>query len=403
MKKFSSEIELHGHIIDSLILTKVFDGIMDHGGSFEVLDIQVGKKKKDESYAKLLVTGKNAKNLDRILNYVYRQGATSKTQKNVKLSSTSKDMVMPDNFYSTTNNQTQIFLNNKWIDVDDIMMDKCIVVKAKKATCVPIRQIKKGDKIVIGENGIRIIPPERPREGMNTFQFMGSGSSSERPTQHIAKKVAEDIRRTKKAGGKIVLVGGPAIIHTGAAESVSALIHSGYIDAVLAGNALAVHDIEYATLGTSLGMNIRDGTLAVRGHRNHMDAINAVFKAGSIEKMVKSKKLTKGIMYECVKKKIPFVLAGSLRDDGPLPDVITDVTLAQKKYKEILKDASMVIMVATMLHSIATGNMLPANVKVIIIDINQPTVTKLMDRGTWQALGIVSDAGAFLPMVSKEL
>jgi len=203
MKKFSSEIELRGHLIDSLILTKVFDGIMDHGGSFEVLDIQVGKKKKDESYAKLLVTGKNAKNLDRILNYVYRQGATSKTQKNVKLSSASKDMVMPDNFYSTTNNQTQIFLNNKWIDVDDIMMDKCIVVKAKKATCVPIRQIKKGDKIVIGENGIRIIPPERPREGMNTFQFMGSGSSSERPTQHIAKKVAEDIRRTKKGGVKL--------------------------------------------------------------------------------------------------------------------------------------------------------------------------------------------------------
>jgi lysine-ketoglutarate reductase/saccharopine dehydrogenase-like protein (TIGR00300 family) len=269
--------------------------------------------------------------------------------------------------------------------------------------CVPIRQVKKGDKIVVGENGVKIIPPERPREGMNVFEFMGSGSSSERPTQHIAKKVAEDIRRTKKNGGKIILVGGPAIVHTGATESVSKLIRHGYIDALLAGNALAVHDIEYATLGTSLGMNIRDGTLAVRGHRNHMEAINAVFKAGSIEKMVKSKKLTRGIMYECIKKKVPFVLAGSLRDDGPLPGVITDVALAQKKYKEILKGASMVIMVATMLHSIATGNMLPANVKVIVIDINQPTVTKLMDRGTWQALGIVSDAGAFLPMVAKEL
>jgi lysine-ketoglutarate reductase/saccharopine dehydrogenase-like protein (TIGR00300 family) len=403
MKKFSSEIELQGHLIDSLILTKVFDGIMDHGGSFEVLDIQVGKKKKDESYAKLLVTGTNTKNLDTILNYVYRQGATSKTQKNVVLKAATKDMVMPDNFYSTTNNPTQIFLNNKWIDVDNMMMDKCVIVKSKKAMCVPIRQVKKGDKIVVGENGVKIIPPERPREGMNVFEFMGSGSSSERPTQHIAKKVAEDIRRTKKNGGKIILVGGPAIIHTGATESVSKLIRHGYIDAVLAGNALAVHDIEYATLGTSLGMNIRDGTLAVRGHRNHMEAINAVFKAGSIEKMVKSKKLTRGIMYECIKNKVPFVLAGSLRDDGPLPDVITDVTLAQKKYKEILKDASLVIMVATMLHSIATGNMLPANVKVIVVDINQPTVTKLMDRGTWQALGIVSDAGAFLPMVAKEL
>ena len=403
MKKFSSEIELRGHIIDSLILTKVFDGIMDHGGSFEVLDIKIGKKKKDQSYAKLLVIGNNAKNLDIILNYVYRHGATSITPKDVKLMSAAKDMVMPDSFYSTTNNPTQIFLNNKWINVGNTMMDKCIVVKAKKAICVPIRQIKKGDKIIVGESGVKIIPPERPREGMNVFGFMGSSSSSERPTQHIAKKVAADIRRTKRNGGKIVLVGGPAIVHTGADESVSALIRGGYIDAVLAGNALAVHDIEYATLGTSLGMNIRDGTLAVRGHRNHMEAINAVFKAGSIEKMVKSKKLTKGIMYECIKKKIPFVLAGSLRDDGPLPDVIIDVSMAQKKYKEVLKGASMVIMVATMLHSIATGNMLPANVKVIVVDINQATVTKLMDRGTWQALGIVSDAGAFLPMVSKEL
>jgi lysine-ketoglutarate reductase/saccharopine dehydrogenase-like protein (TIGR00300 family) len=243
MKKFSSEIELQGHLIDSLILTKVFDGIMDHGGSFEVLDIQVGKKKKDESYAKLLVTGTNTKNLDTILNYVYRQGATSKTQKNVVLKAATKDMVMPDNFYSTTNNPTQIFLNNKWIDVDNTMMDKCVIVKSKKAMCVPIRQVKKGDKIVVGENGVKIIPPERPREGMNVFEFMGSGSSSERPTQHIAKKVAEDIRRTKKNGGKIILVGGPAIIHTGATESVSKLIRHGYIDAVLAGNALAVHDI----------------------------------------------------------------------------------------------------------------------------------------------------------------
>ena len=230
-----------------------------------------------------------------------------------------------------------------------------------------------------------------------------SSSSSERPTQQIAKKVAEDIFKTKKNGGKIVLVGGPAIVHTGASDAVAELIRRGYIDAILAGNALAVHDIENATLGTSLGMNVRDGTLAVRGHRNHMDTINAVFKSGSISNMVNSKKLNKGIMYECVKKKIPFVLAGSIRDDGPLPDVITDVTVAQRKYKEVLKDAKMVMMVSTMLHSIATGNMLPADVKVIVVDINQPTVTKLMDRGTWQALGIVSDVGAFLPLVNNEI
>ena len=403
MSKFSSEIEVKGHLIDSLILTKIFDGIMDLGGEFTVEKIKIGIRKKDESYAKLLIQGKNQKHLDEILQLVYREGATAKIQKHVKLQAASKNFVMPDNFYSTTNNHTQIYHNGKWLQVQNMMMDKCIVVKANQANCVPIKDVKKGDKIIVGEEGIRVVPPKRPREGMNVFQFMGSNSSSERPTQHIAKKVAEDIYKTRKKGGKIVLVGGPAIVHTGAADEVAWLIQNGYINVVLAGNALAVHDIEYATLGTSLGMNVNDGTLAVRGHQNHMLAINAVFKAGSIKKMVNSKKLKKGIMYQCVKKRIPFVLAGSIRDDGPLPDVITDVVEAQKEYKRVLKDAKMVIMVSTMLHSIATGNMLPADVKVIVVDINQPTVTKLMDRGTWQALGIVSDVGAFLPMVIQEI
>jgi len=403
MNKFSQEIEVSGHIIDSLILTKIFDKIMDLKGEFQVQKIDIGKRKKDQSYARLLVTGKNQKHLDNILETIYREGAVSKIQKEITLKKSSKNYVMPDNFYSTTNNHTQVFHNGKWIQVENMMMDKCIVIKGNKAFCVPVRDVKKGDQIIVGEKGIKITPPERPREGVNVFEFMGGSSSSERPTQHIAKNVAEDIYNTKKKGGKIVIVGGPAIVHTGAANAVSELIKSGYIDGVLAGNALAVHDIEYATLGTSLGMNVDDATLAYHGHRNHMDAINAVFKAGSIANMVKTKKLTKGIMYECVKNKVPFVLAGSIRDDGPLPDVITDMTLAQREYKKILKDANMVIMISTMLHSIATGNMLPANVKVIVIDINQPTVTKLMDRGTWQALGIVSDVGAFLPMVVQQI
>ncbi len=403
MAKYSQVIEVRGHLIDSLILTKIFDEIMDVKGEFEVQEISIGKKKNDQSYARLLVQGKNQKHLDEILDLVYREGATAKSQKVVVLKSASKNMLMPENFYSTTNNNTQIFYKNRWLKVDNMMMDKCIVVKGNKATCVPIREIKKGDKIVVGEKGVKVTPPERPREGMNVFEFMGSSSSSERPTQHIARRVAEDIYKTKKSGGKIVLVGGPAIVHTGAADSIASLVKHGFIDAVLAGNALAVHDIEYATLGTSLGMNVRDGTLTVRGHRNHMDAINAVFKAGSISNMVKTGKLKQGIMYECVKRKIPFVLAGSIRDDGPLPEVITDVIVAQRKYKEVLKNAKLVIMISTMLHSIATGNMLPADVKVIVIDINQPAVTKLMDRGTWQALGIVTDVGAFLPLVTNEM
>ena len=403
MSKFSQEIEVSGHLIDSLILTKIFDKIMDLKGEFQVQEIDIGKRKKDQSYARLLVTGKNQKHLDKILETIYREGAVSKIQKKIKLKKSPKNYVMPDNFYSTTNNHTQVFYKGKWIQVENMMMDKCIVLKGNRASCVPVRDVKKGDQIVVGEDGIKITPPERPREGVNVFEFMGSSSSSERPTLHIAKKVAEDIINTKKKGGKIVLVGGPAIVHTGADDAVSELIKSGYIDAVLAGNALAVHDIEYATLGTSLGMNVHDATLAYHGHRNHMDAINAVFKAGSIANMVKTKKLTKGIMYECVKNKVPFVLAGSIRDDGPLPDVITDIIQAQREYKKVLKDASLVIMISTMLHSIATGNMLPADVKVIVVDINQPTVTKLMDRGTWQALGIVSDVGAFLPMVVQQI
>ncbi|MDH3779988.1 MAG: TIGR00300 family protein [Nitrosopumilus sp.] len=403
MSKFSQEIEVGGHLIDSSILTKIFDKIMDLQGEFQVEEIEIGKKKRDQSFARLSITGKDQKHLDEILETVYRLGAVSKIQKEITLKKAPKNNVMPDNFYSTTNNHTHIFHKAKWISVENMMMDKCIVVKGNRAFCVPVRDIKKGDQIIVGEKGIKITPPERPREGVNVFEFMGSSSSSERPTQHIAKQVADDIYNTKKNGGKIVIVGGPAIVHTGADDAVSELIKTGYIDGVLAGNALAVHDIEYATLGTSLGMNVHDATLAYHGHRNHMDTINAVFKAGSISNMVKTKKLTKGIMYECVKNKIPFVLAGSIRDDGPLPDVITDITQAQREYKKILQGADMVIMISTMLHSIATGNMLPANVKVIVVDISQPTVTKLMDRGTWQALGIVSDVGAFLPMVVQQI
>jgi len=403
MNKYAKIIEVRGHLIDSLVLTKIFDRVMDLDGKFEVMKISVGKLKTDESYAKLRIIGKNKTHLNEIMTALHREGATTKAQKNCKTRLALKNMVFPDNFYSTTNNHTTLYHKNKWIEVDNMMMDKGIIVKGNKARCIPIREVRKGDKIVVGEEGIKVSTPERPREGMNVFQFMGSGSSSERPTQHIARKVAEDIIRTKKEGGKIVLVGGPAIIHTGAADAVAKMIRTGHINAVLAGNALAVHDVEYATLGTSLGMKVKDGTLAVRGHRNHMDAINAVFKAGSLKKMVQQKKLKRGIMYECVKKNIPFVLAGSLRDDGPLPDVITDIAEAQSEYKKVLKNAKMVIMVSTMLHSIATGNMLPANVKVIVIDINQPTVTKLMDRGTWQALGIVSDVGAFLPMVANQI
>jgi lysine-ketoglutarate reductase/saccharopine dehydrogenase-like protein (TIGR00300 family) len=312
-----------------------------------------------------------------------------------------KDMVMPNNFYSTTNNPTQVYYNNSWIEVEDIMMDKCIVlnIEQKRATCKMIRDIKKEDLIVVGERGVKIIPQERPREGIDIFQFMSSTSSSERPTLQIARKVANDIYNTTMAGGKIIVVSGPVLVHSGASASLAKLIRMKFVHGLLAGNALAVHDIENALMGTSLGMHVTDGTLAVRGHRNHMQAINEVFKAGSLKAMVEKKILKSGVIYECIVSDVPFVLAGSIRDDGPIPDVITDIVEAQRKYKLVLKDAKMVLMLSTMLHSIAVGNMLPASIKVVAVDISQPVVTKLLDRGTTQAIGVVTDIGSFLPMV----
>jgi lysine-ketoglutarate reductase/saccharopine dehydrogenase-like protein (TIGR00300 family) len=402
----AQEVEVKGHLIDSMILGRILDTIMDLKGEFQVLEFHVGKKKREESTSRLLIIGKDRNHLDLLLESVYRQGAQPLHVDEVVLEPARKDMVLPNSFYSTTNNPTQIYFRNSWINVKNMMMDKCITldIDRKTAECKMIREIRKGDMIVTGERGIRIIPQERPREGVDIFQFMSSSSSSERPTQQIARKVAYDIYNTKEIShGKIVVVSGPVIVHSGASAALAHLIRIGYVDGLLAGNALAVHDIENAIMGTSLGMHVRDGTLAVRGHRNHMQAINEVFKAGSIKKMVTKGALRSGIMYECVSKGVPYVLAGSIRDDGPIPDVMTDVVQAQRSYKKLLENARMVLMFSTMLHSIAVGNMLPSSVKVVAVDISQPVVTKLLDRGTTQAIGVVTDVGTFLPMIVDHL
>lgn len=404
-KRFERVLEVKGHLIDSMILTRIFDKIMDLKGDFNVLEFKIGKRKNELSYARLMVHGKNKKHLDQLLATLYIEGAQPVVIEEVLIKPAPEDMVMPSDFYSTTNNSTQIYYSNEWIDVRNMMMDKCIAIdiKLRTAECKMIREVRKGDMIAVGERGVKVLPEERPRQGIDIFQFMSSSSSSERPTLQMARKIAMDIHLTKKAGGKIIVTAGPVIVHSGAAESLAKMIRLGYVNGLLSGNALAVHDIENALMGTSLGMNVKDGTLAVRGHRNHMLAINEVFKAGSIENMVRKKILKSGIMYECIVNKIPFVLCGSIRDDGPIPDVVADILEAQRQYKEILKGANMVLMLSTMLHSIAVGNMLPAKVKVVALDISQPVVTKLLDRGTTQAIGVVSDVGAFLPMVVQQL
>ena len=402
MARFEQEVSMRGHIVDSGILARVFGLIMDAGCEFEVVDMRIGRRRTDQSEARLLVQAPSQEKLDRVVGLAYREGATSDEPAEARLVPAPRDSVMPDGFYCTSNNRTQVRFGGRWIDVDRMMMDKCVAVRGTRATCLPVRDVKKGDLVVVGDAGVRVAPPERPRGSAGVFEFMSSSSSSERPTRRMARRVAEDMDRTRRAGGRIVLVGGPAIVHTGAAGAVASLVRGGFVHGLLAGNALAVHDIENATRGTSLGMSASDGTPTPHGHRNHMDTINDVFRAGSIRRMVSSGRLTSGVMYECVSNGVPFVLAGSIRDDGPLPDVVTDVVEAQRRYKRVLRGADMVVMVSTMLHSIATGNMIPADVKVIVVDISQPTVTKLMDRGTWQALGIVTDVGAFLPMVADE-
>lgn len=401
----SKIVEVKGHLIDSFILSQIFDKIMDLQGDFEVIEFRIGKLKHEHSYAKLIVKADTEDRLNRILQEIYRLGATPVEIASVKLKPAPADSVLPDDFYSTTNHPTFIYVDGKWIEVEDLMMDKVIVYYPKegRAICKPIREVKKGELIVVGEEGIKVVPPERPREGVGVFDFMLSKSSSEKPTSSITRKIAEDMYRVKKQGKKIAVVAGPAVVHTGAAEYLAKIIRLGYVDALLAGNALAVHDVEYALFGTSLGMNVKDGTLTYRGYRNHMAAINEVFKYGGLKEMVRKGRLTKGIMYECIVNNVPYVLAGSIRDDGPLPDVITDVVEAQKAYRKLLKNVSMVLMLSTMLHSIAVGNMLSSHVKTVIVDINPAVVTKLMDRGTAHAAGVVSDVGAFLPLLANEL
>ncbi|MFQ6012015.1 MAG: TIGR00300 family protein, partial [Nitrososphaerales archaeon] len=314
--KFEKEVEVSGHLIDSMVLTQIFDKIMDLKGEFEVLDFKIGKSKKDPSYVKLLVKGRTQDQLQSMLDLVYGYGAVPVSLGEVQLMKAPKDMVVPETFYSTTHHPTEAYHNGRWLAVESPMMDKVIVIKARRAACRAIRDIKKGDQIVVGADGLRVRPPERPRSGMDLFEFMSSKASTEKPIPSTAKKIAEDFFRIKKSGGKIAVVAGPAVVHTGATESLSKMIKRGWVDVIFAGNALAVHDVENALFGTSLGIDVSSATSTTQGHRNHMAAINEIFRAGSLADAVKAGKLQRGIMYECIKNNVPFVLAGSLRDDG---------------------------------------------------------------------------------------
>ncbi len=398
-------IELSGHIIDSLTLTKTMGIIMDKGGEFDILEIEVGRKKSDESHAKIEVSADSPELLESILDELSVLGASIDEIKEVNLVEAPKDKVAPEGFYSSSNHTTHIFYNGNWIPVEEIEMDCLVVVDEdeNRAFVRPIADIKKGDKVIVGLDGVKVTPPHRSREEQQVFEFMNSEVSSEKPLMNLINGIADEMKEIKANGGKIGSVGGPAIVHTGSGKYLASLVKEGYIDVIMAGNALATHDIESDLYGTSLGIEVETGKIVAHGHTHHMRAINRINNSGSIKEAVEDGTLTGGIMYECVKNDVPYVLAGSIRDDGPLPDVITDTAEAQKLMRHYAQEVDMVIMIATMLHSIATGNLLPSRVKSVCVDINPSTVTKLSDRGSAQVLGIVTDIGTFLPLLYNAL
>jgi lysine-ketoglutarate reductase/saccharopine dehydrogenase-like protein (TIGR00300 family) len=321
---------------------------------------------------------------------------------NAQLREVERDRCAPEDFYSTTNHRTYVRLGDEWIEVENQRMDAMVVVDGGRARCRRLRDLRRGDRIVTGLRGIRVTPETKER-GRLSFAFMANGISSERQVETAVRQTAELVRQTRAAGLKVVVVAGPVVVHTGGVDGLSALIRRGSVQALLSGNALGVHDVEAALFGTSLGVRLADGRLEEHGHRNHMRAINAIYRAGSVAQAVECGRLKSGILYECVKAGVPFVLAGSLRDDGPLPDTITDMNLAQDAYAAQLQGAGLVLCLGTMLHSIATGNMLPSWVRIVCVDINPAVATKVSDRGTGQAVGVVADVGMFLGLLSKDL
>ncbi len=385
---FSEQIELHGHIIDSLILPKVLDEILTGGGTF----------RHDASFACIDVFGNSPGQVDDIVRRLRQHGAEVVERKPASLAEAPADGVFPDEFYVTSNQPTFVQVGDQWIEAQPVTMDCGIAVdlELKQAQTVKFFQVRKGMKIAVGHHGIRVTPVQRSTDRKSVFEFMASNVSSEKPKSAVIREIAAEIRRARKEGGKILVVSGPAVVHTGAGEHFEKLIEWGYVNLLFAGNALATHDIEQALFGTSLGVYLEGGALADEGHENHMRAINAIRAAGGIREAVAKGGLTKGIMYQCVKHKVDFVLAGSIRDDGPLPEVITDVIEAQKAMRARLPGVTIALMMGTMLHSIAVGNLLPAQVKTICVDINPSVVTKLADRGSFQAIGLVTDIEPFL-------
>jgi lysine-ketoglutarate reductase/saccharopine dehydrogenase-like protein (TIGR00300 family) len=399
---FQEVVEAEGHLIDSHIMENIFDKVVEHHGRFEVEQFRIGRTNSEPSYLRLKVETADAAPLDLLLFELLGLGCAPVDSSDASLALVERDKCAPEDFYSTTNHKTHIRSGQQWIEVENQRMDAMIVVDDTRACCRRLRDLRAGDRIVVGFRGIRVTPGTKERDRLS-FAFMSNGVSSERQAETAVRQTAALIRQTIEHRQRVLIVAGPVVVHTGGVAPLASLIRGGWIHGILSGNALGVHDIEAALFGTSLGIRLSDGRQEEHGHRNHMRAINAIYHAGGVRQAVESGRITEGILYECVKAGVPFALAGSLRDDGPLPDTITDMNAAQDAYAALLKDAGLVLCLGSMLHSIATGNMLPSWVRVVCVDINPAVATKLSDRGTGQSVGIVADVGLFLDLLSKAL
>jgi len=398
----SAVVQAQGHLIDSQLLNTIFDTVIERGGQFEVLHFEIGKTNDEFSRLRLKVSAASAATLQRLVEELIPLGCHAVEEQDAMLRPADQDGAVPDDFYSTTNMRTEVRVNGGWMPVSRQRMDAVIVVADGAATCRKLREIRRGDRVVCGLYGLRVTPEFRDRE-RGDFAFMSNEVSSERRVEASVARIAAMIRDTKARGARVVFVAGPVVIHTGGGSYFIELIRGGYVDVLLAGNALAVHDAEQALFGTSLGVDLEAGTPVQGGHRHHMRAINTINRAGGLRAAVETGVLPSGVMAECVRAGVDYVLAGSIRDDGPLVDTLTDITEAQDRYGDALATAGMVVVLSTMLHGIGVGNMLPAWVPVVCVDINPAVVTKLADRGSSQTIGLVTDVGLFLHQLARRL
>ena len=404
----SRTVEIEGHIIDSGTMQRCFGAVMDLGGSFDVEQFDVGTHEEAESYCRMAVAADDPETLQAILHELHQNGAVLEDPTDVELVAAPEDKVVPPDFYSTTNHPTEVLYDGEWIEVERIEMDCALIVEpdgapdgGPRAHTKVLDAVEEGDLVANDQSGIRVKPPERPRSGGGAFGFMQGGVSSERPSESTIREVAEELREVTEDGGNVMVVAGPAVIHSGAGDALAELVEAGYVDALSAGNGFATHDLERSLYGTSLGMDVETLEHPRKGHKHHIWTISEIIRAGGIEAAVEDGIVAEGVMYQCVENDVNTVLAGSIRDDGPLPDTITDAVEAQNAIREQAHDADIVLMLATLLHSVAVGNCLPSTTKTVCVDIDPATVTQLLDRGSAQAIGMVTDIGTFVPTLAE--